>query len=112
MAGYRYTFINPDFEMKPALLALTDLRNTIISVNSLLIYRNKFWIGLDYRVKSSLGLLAGLNLFPELRLGYSYGYNTSLLSRFGGGNHEIMLTYRFFVSLDKGRQKYKSIRYL
>jgi type IX secretion system PorP/SprF family membrane protein len=112
MAGYRYTFNNPDFEMKPSLLALTDLGNTIISVNSLLFYRKKFWIGLDYRLKSSLGLLAGLNLFPELRLGYSYGYNTSLLSRFGGSNHEIMLTYRFSVSLDKGRQKYKSIRYL
>jgi type IX secretion system PorP/SprF family membrane protein len=112
MSGYRFTFNNPDFELKPALLALTDLRNTIISVNSLLFYRKKFWVGLDYRMKSSVGLLAGLNLFPELRLGYSYGYNTSLLSRFGGSNHEIMLTYRFSVALDKGRQKYKSIRYL
>jgi type IX secretion system PorP/SprF family membrane protein len=112
MAGYGISFENPDFELKPSLLVLTDLKNTLYSVNSLLFYRNRFWVGLDYRFKSSLGLLAGLNLFPELRVGYSYSYNTSLLSRFGGSNHEIMLTYRFSVFYDKGKQKYKSIRYL
>jgi type IX secretion system PorP/SprF family membrane protein len=113
MAGYNgISFENPDFELRPSLLVLTDLKSALYSVNSLLFYRNRFWIGLDYRFKSSLGLLAGLNLFPELRLGYSYSYNTSLLSRYGGSNHEIMLTYRFSVFLDKGKQKYKSIRYL
>jgi type IX secretion system PorP/SprF family membrane protein len=112
MAGYGFLFENPDFELRPSLLVLTDLKNFHYSVNSLLFYRNRFWIGLDYRFKSSLGLLAGMNLFPEFRVGYSYSYNTSLLSRFGGSNHEIMLTYRFSVYLDKGKQKYKSIRYL
>ncbi|MDR0385970.1 MAG: PorP/SprF family type IX secretion system membrane protein [Prevotellaceae bacterium] len=112
MAGYGISFENPDFELKPSVLVLTDLKNALYSVSSLLFYRNRFWAGLDYRFKSSLGLLAGLNLFPELRLGYSYSYNTSLLSRFGGNNHEIMLTYRFSVYFDKGKQKYKSIRYL
>jgi type IX secretion system PorP/SprF family membrane protein len=112
MAGYGITFENPDFELKPSVLVLTDLRSALYSVSSLLFYRNRFWLGLDYRYKSSLGLLAGMNLFPELRMGYSYSYNTSLLSRYGGSNHEIMLTYRFLVYFDKGKQKYKSIRYL
>lgn len=112
MAGYGIVFANPEFELRPSLLVLTDLKSSNYSVNSLLFYRNRFWLGLDYRFKSSLGLLAGMNLFPELRIGYSYSYNTSLLSRFGGSNHEIMLTYRFAVYLDKGKQKYKSIRYL
>jgi type IX secretion system PorP/SprF family membrane protein len=112
MAGYGISFENPDFELNPSLLVLTDLKSVNYSVNTLLFYRNRFWIGLDYRFKSSLGLLAGMNLFPELRVGYSYSYNTSLLSKFGGSNHEIMLTYRFAVYLDKGKQKYKSIRYL
>ncbi|MDR1592851.1 MAG: type IX secretion system membrane protein PorP/SprF [Prevotellaceae bacterium] len=112
MAGYGIPFANPDFELKPSLLVLTDLKSALYSINSLLFYRNRFWAGLDYRFKTSLGLLAGLNLFPNLRLGYSYSYNTSLLSRYGGSNHEIMLTYRFSVFLDKGKQKYKSIRYL
>jgi type IX secretion system PorP/SprF family membrane protein len=112
MAGYGITFENPDFELKPSLLVLTDLKTALYSVSSLLFYRNRFWIGLDYRYKSSLGLLAGMNLFPELRVGYAYSYNTSLLSRYGGSNHEIMLTYRFLVYFDKGKQKYKSVRYL
>jgi type IX secretion system PorP/SprF family membrane protein len=112
MAGYGILFENPEFELKPSLLVLTDLKSVLYSLNSLLFYREKFWMGLDYRFKSSLGLLAGMNLFPNLKIGYSYSYNTSLLSRFGGSNHEIMLTYRFFIYLDKGKQKYKSVRYL
>ncbi|MDR1887393.1 MAG: PorP/SprF family type IX secretion system membrane protein [Prevotellaceae bacterium] len=112
MGGYGILFENPEFELRPSLLILSDLKSALYSVNALLFYRNKYWAGLDYRFKSSLGLLAGMNLFPELRIGYSYSYNTSLLSRFGGSNHEIMLTYRFSVYLDKGKQKYKSIRYL
>jgi type IX secretion system PorP/SprF family membrane protein len=112
MGGYGFRFENPDFELKPSLMVLTDLKSALYSMSSLLFYRDRFWVGLDYRFKSSLGLLAGLNLFPELRLGYSYSYNTSALNRFGGSNHEIMLTYRFSVYFDKGKQKYKSIRYL
>jgi type IX secretion system PorP/SprF family membrane protein len=112
MAGYGITLENPDFELKPSLLVMTDLKSALYSVSSLLFYRNRFWVGLDYRFKSSLGLLAGMNLFSGLRVGYAYSYNTSLLSRYGGSNHEIMLTYRFLIHLDKGKQKYKSIRYL
>jgi type IX secretion system PorP/SprF family membrane protein len=112
MAGYRISLDNPDFELRPSALVMSDLKSAHCSVNALLFYRNRFWTGLDYRFKTSIGLLAGMNLFPELRIGYSYSYNTSLLSRFGGSNHEVMLTYRFLVFLDKGKQKYKSIRYL
>ncbi|MDR1897013.1 MAG: PorP/SprF family type IX secretion system membrane protein [Prevotellaceae bacterium] len=111
-AGYRLPLNNPDIELKPALLMLSDLKSFHYSLSTLLFYRNKFWVGLDYRIKSSLGFVAGMNILPELRIGYSYGYNTSLFSRFAGGNHEVMLTYRFSIYIEKGKQKYKSIRYL
>ena len=112
MAGYKFLLNNPDFEIRPAALILTDLKSSVYSVNALMYYRNKYWIGLDYRHNSSLGFIAGLNLLPELRLGYSFGYNTSMLSKFSGGNHEVLITYRFSVFINKEKMKYKSIRYL
>ncbi|MDR0558850.1 MAG: PorP/SprF family type IX secretion system membrane protein [Prevotellaceae bacterium] len=112
MAGYEFRLDNPDFTVRPSILTLTDLKSFVQSINALMFYRNKYWIGLDYRIKSSIGIIAGLNLTPELRLGYSYGYNTSLLSKFSGGNHEVMITYRFSVMLRKEKLKYKSVRYL
>jgi type IX secretion system PorP/SprF family membrane protein len=112
MAGYRLALDNPDIEIRPSALMLTDLGTFGFSMNALLFYRNKLWAGLDYRIKNSLALVAGMNILPDLRLGYSYGYNTALLSRFSGGNHEIMLTYKFFVYINREKLKYKSIRYL
>jgi len=112
MSGYKFVLNNPDVELRPSLLVLSDLNNFLYSINMVLFYQNKFWTGLDYKFGTSLGLIAGLNLLPDLRLSYSYGYNTSSLSKFSNGNHEIALTYRFSVYFEKGKQKYKSVRYL
>lgn len=112
MGGYKFKLNNPDMELRPSVLIQSDLSSFLYSLNAMFFYQNKYWIGLDYRINTSVGIIAGLNLLPELRLGYSYGYNTSVLSKFSGGNHEVMLTYRFSVYIEKGKQKYKSIRYL
>jgi type IX secretion system PorP/SprF family membrane protein len=112
MAGYRFPLSNPDLELNSGVVVLSDPGSFTVSLNAVMFYRKKFWAGIDYRHNSALSLIAGLNLLSNLRLGYSYGYNTTALSRFSGGNHEVMLTYSFAVYLDKGRQKYKSVRYL
>lgn len=109
-----YSFLlpnNPYFEVSTNVHMFTDvsIRSMILG---LLTYKKKYWGGINYRMNSSVGLVVGLNLFSELKVGYNYEYNTSTLSRFSGGNHEIMLSYRFAAFLDKGKQKYKSVRYL
>jgi type IX secretion system PorP/SprF family membrane protein len=111
--GYRFAMPNPDINLRTSALILTDLAQTQFGVNATLFFRNnKYWAGIDYRLQSAVSLLAGMNLLPNLKIGYSYGYNTSELSKFSGGNHEIMLKYRFAVFIERGKQKYKSIRYL
>lgn len=110
--GYQFALPNPNFEISPSFLIHTDLSSTLYTFNALAIFKEKYWGGLNYRIGNSVGLLIGLNLFPEFRVGYCYEYNTSALSKFSGGNHEIMLSYRFAVFIDKGKQKFKSIRYL
>ena len=111
-AGYTFAMPNPDIDLRPAAAVLTDLATTSYDVSATVFFKDKYWVGADLRFGSSFGFLAGMNLFPNLRIGYSYGYNTSELSKFAGGNHEVMLTYRFSVQIERGKQKYKSIRYL
>ncbi|MDR2564147.1 MAG: type IX secretion system membrane protein PorP/SprF [Prevotellaceae bacterium] len=111
-AGHSFTMPNPDIELRPTATVLTDLATANYDVSATVFFKNKYWVGADCRFGSSFGFLAGMNLLPNMRIGYSYGYNISELSKFAGGNHEVMLTYRFSVQIERGKQKYKSIRYL
>jgi hypothetical protein len=46
-----------------------------------------------------------------LKIGYAYDLMTSALAGFGGGSHEVYLSYS--MDLGKNRnKKYKSVRYL
>ena len=111
-AGYMFVMPNSDIDLRASASVFTDLATTQYDISAVTFFKKKYWVGADYRLGSAFGFLAGMNLFPNLRIGYSYGYNTSELSKFYGGNHEIMLTYRFSVHIERGKQKYKSIRYL
>ena len=59
-------------------------------------YNDKFWVGGTYHTNNSLTLLAGVNVTPKFRFGYSFGHglgNISHLSKWG--THEIFLAYQF-----------------
>jgi len=67
--------------------------------------RNRFWLGASFRTGqefdgSSISAMVGLNLSPNLRVGYSYDYK--LGKTFQNvrtiGSHEIMLNYRIRVT--------------
>ena len=109
--GYKFALPDGEIQIVPTVLIVSDLATAQYEVGVTGFWRNKFWAGLNYRFNTSAGILAGLNLFPELRLGYCYSYNTAILGKFSG-NHELMLSYRFAVYFERGKQKYKSIRYL
>jgi type IX secretion system PorP/SprF family membrane protein len=63
----------------------TERRNT---------YSDRFWLGALYRTENSFALLAGVNLSPKIRLGYSFDYATGDLSSIAkGGTHELFLSF-------------------
>lgn len=112
-AGYKFTLPqNEDIELKPSLFVSTDWAVTLYYINAQLTYKRKYWAGVVYRFNSSIGAMIGLNLFPNMKIGYSFDYSTSSLSKFSSGNHELMLSYSFALTTNKGKQKFKSIRYL
>ncbi len=58
-------------------------------------YENKVWWALDYRVRQSWSIQAGLKLFDKLNATYSYDIYSTPLGVFseGSGAHEISLQY-------------------
>jgi type IX secretion system PorP/SprF family membrane protein len=111
-AGYNLPLANPLLEFQPSVFIQSDATITKIDLNTTLMYNKKFWAGVSYRVGTAVTGMVGLNILNGVRVGYSYDFDTSALTNFSKGSHEIMIGYSFMVGVDKIPQKYKSIRYL
>jgi type IX secretion system PorP/SprF family membrane protein len=76
-------------------------------------YSDRFWMGALYRNGNSFAILAGVNLTPKIRLGYSFDYATGDLSSIAkGGTHELFLSFylnRIFYK-DESCPAYRSYR--
>jgi len=111
MGGYNIKLNDPLFELRPSFLFKSDIASWQLDLNTNIVYDNKFWGGLSYRVQDAIALLFGVELFNGLRLGYSFDLVTSALKRNSFSSHEFFISYS--IDLERSRnQKYKSIRFL
>lgn len=111
-AGYNIQLPNPVLEFQPSVMLQSDATVTKIDLNTTFVYNKKFWAGVSYRVGSAIVGMVGLDILNGVKVGYSYDFDTSALSNFSKGSHEVMIGYSFMVGIDKIPQKYKSIRFL
>lgn len=58
-------------------------------------WRNKFWVGGTYKSKYAIGLNAGLHLYKQFSIGYSYDMITGGIGKYSGIAHELMINFRF-----------------
>ncbi|MEY4594898.1 MAG: hypothetical protein RIQ47_1308 [Bacteroidota bacterium] len=94
MAGYSAD-LSPSMTLKPAMLVKSDGVSTQLDLNANLFINNRFWVGAGYRLQDAIVLMAGMEIVPNLRLGYSYDMTTSAIRTYSSGTHEIMLGYCF-----------------
>lgn len=111
MGGYNISLTDPLFELRPSFLLKSDLASWQIDLNTNVVYNDKFWAGLSYRVQDAVSLLMGVELINGLRIGYSFDLVTSALGNNGRTSQEFFVSYS--IDLERSRnQKYKSIRFL
>ncbi len=111
MGGYNIKLADPLFELQPSVLLKTDLAGWQLDLNTNIVYDNKFWGGLSYRLNDAVSLLLGMEMINGLKVGYSFDLVTSAIGYYAFGSHEIFVTYS--IDLEKNRsQKYKSVRFL
>lgn len=94
MGGYRIP-VGYDFTFIPSVCikAVTPAPMSV-DINAKLRYKDIFWGGLSYRHKDAVAFMAGVIINNMFDLSYSYDANTSHLSKFNGGSHEVMVGYR------------------
>ena len=111
MGGYNIKLADPLFELRPSFLLKSDLASWQLDLNTNVVYNERFWGGITYRINDAVALLMGMELVNGLKVGYSFDLVTSAIGRYGYGSHEIFVSYS--VDLEKNRnQKYKSVRFL
>ena len=111
MGGYNIKLADPLFELRPSFLFKSDLASWQLDLNTNIVFNDRFWGGITYRVQDAIALLLGMEMENGLRFGYSFDLVTSAISRYGFSSHEIFVSYS--LDLERNRnQKYKSIRFL
>jgi type IX secretion system PorP/SprF family membrane protein len=109
--GYNITLSDPLYEIQSAVYIKTDGAAYQADFNVELLYKKRFSGGLNYRINDAISVLIGFEMNNGLKMGYAYDIMTSALAGYGGGSHELYLSYS--IDLGKNRnKKYKSIRYL
>lgn len=109
--GYNIVLANALFELQPSVLFKTDMVAYQADFTVDLVYKKRFSTGINYRINDAVSVLLGFEMNNGLKIGYAYDLMTSALAGFGGGSHELYLSY----SLDLGKnrnKKYKSVRFL
>ncbi|MCK4920591.1 MAG: type IX secretion system membrane protein PorP/SprF [Bacteroidales bacterium] len=111
-AGYNLQLSNPMFEVMPTFVLKSDGKANQLYINTNLRYNKRFWGGVSYRPGDAIVGIFGLELFNGVKIGYSYDFIVSKISKYSSGTHELTVGYCFDLSLDKTPQRYKSIRFL
>lgn len=99
IGGYVFT-INENLKLKPAFLAKAIMGSPLsidVSANALLYEKVTF--GLAYRHDAALSVLAGFQISDNIMVGYAYDYETTELSRYNDGSHEIFLRFELGTKL-------------
>ncbi|WP_430614901.1 PorP/SprF family type IX secretion system membrane protein [Flavobacterium sp. JP2137] len=89
--------LSPSVKFKPAFLAKAITGAPVqvdVSANFMLV--DRFMVGAAYRWDAAVSGLVGFQVTDGLFVGYSYDAETSKLSNYGSGSHEIFLRFELF----------------
>lgn len=111
MAGYGLD-LTSSLTLKPMIQLKSDAVSTQVDFNANLLINNRFWVGGSYRIQDAIVILAGLEIIPNLKLGYSYDITTSEIKTYSSGSHEIMLGYCYKPNKKINRQFHRNVRFL
>tara|TARA_R110000868_G_scaffold822_2_gene6103 strand:- start:4716 stop:5627 length:912 start_codon:yes stop_codon:yes gene_type:complete len=89
--------LSPTLQLKPAVLAkLVEGAPLQVDLSANFLIREKLVLGAAYRWDAALSALAGFQISDGLFIGYGYDYETTNLSRYNSGSHEIFVRFELF----------------
>lgn len=99
IGGYVFK-LSPVLKLKPAILGKAVFGAPLsvdVSANALLY--DRLTLGLAYRWDAAVSALAGFQVTDHIMVGYAYDYETTDLSRYNSGSHEVFLRFELGTRL-------------
>ena len=101
IGGYVFD-INPSLKFKPSFLAKAVNGAPLqVDASANFLFNEKFTIGVAYRWSAAVSAMAGFQITDGLFVGYAYDAETTRLSRYNSGSHEIFLRFELFNRYNK-----------
>ena len=95
MVGYTFT-VASGLDIRPLLVVKKmSVAPLSVELNAIATINYIFWGGLTYQHNASAGIIAGMEVSDNLKIGYAFDFSTNALNRFSNGGHEIYLSYGF-----------------
>ena len=103
MAGYVFDLDHYQYvKFKPAVLTkMVEGAPLQVDVSANFMFMDKFVVGVAYRWSAALSAMAGFQVSKGMYIGYGYDRETTNLSHYNSGSHEIFLRYEFLNSSSK-----------
>ena len=111
-AGYNHALWEVPVTLMPSFMVRKSEGIWSFDINMNVLYKEKFWGGLSYRLQEGIAAIVGLELPSGLKVGYSYDIPMGAVSFRSSGTHEVLLGYVFDISFGKRDKKYKNVRFL
>ncbi len=101
MGGYVFN-LNDNLKFKPAFLTkIVQGAPLQLDVTTNFMFYDKFTIGGAYRWNAAASILAGFQLTEKFFIGYSYDTESTRLSNYNSGSHEIFLRFELLPKQEK-----------
>lgn len=95
IAGHVFT-LSDNIDFKPAILTkVVEGAPLQTDITANFLFFDKLTLGGAYRWNAAVSLLAGFQISDSWFIGYGYDMETSKLSNYNSGSHEIFLRYEF-----------------
>lgn len=96
LSGYVFD-LSQTVKFKPSFLAKADEGAPLqLDINTNFMFNDKFVIGGSYRLDAAVSALVGFQISKSWFLGYGYDLETTKLSNYNTGSHELFLRYEIF----------------
>lgn len=101
IAGHVFD-LSGNVKLKPSVLAkMVDGAPLQVDVSANALIQDKFMVGLAYRWSAAMSAMVGFQANDNWFIGYGYDLETTRLSNYNSGSHEIFLRYELFNKYDK-----------
>ena len=101
MGGYVFD-LSSDLKFKPAALVKMVSGSPLqVDLSANFMYDDRFVLGAAYRWSAAVSAMAGFQIDRNWFIGYAFDWETTKLSKYNSGSHEIFLRYEFIRDIQK-----------